>query len=108
MLSHAISMPEEERQKPLPPPPADLLGELHLAAINLGKQRQQIAANVFRPGHNLPTRSLAEQVGETDCQFSACFTVPSSIQPQTKIDLTIVSLCKHMIIIAWRLWQNLC
>lgn len=67
MLSHAISLPEEERKKPLPPPPADLLGKLHLAATNLGKQRQQAAADVFRPSHRLPTRSLAEQVAKTIC-----------------------------------------
>ena len=62
MLSHAISMPDEERHKPLPPPPADLLGELHRAASNLGGQRQQIASQVFRPSHRLPTRTLQQQV----------------------------------------------
>lgn len=61
MLSHALSIPEEERNRPLPPPPADLLGELHQAAAQLGRQRQQIAANVFKPSHRLPTRSLREQ-----------------------------------------------
>ena len=63
LLAHAASLPEEERNKPLPPPPADLLQKLHLAAGDLGGRRGQIAANVFKPSHNLPTRSLREQVG---------------------------------------------
>jgi len=62
MLTHAASLPEGERTKPLPPPPADLLQKLHLAAGNLGGQRGQIAANVFRPSHILPTRTLRQQV----------------------------------------------
>lgn len=62
LMAHAASLPEEERNKPLPPPPADLLQKLHLAAGDLGGRRGQIAANVFKPSHNLPTRSLREQV----------------------------------------------
>lgn len=69
MLAHAVSIPEAERSKPLPPPPTDLLGELHMAAANLGKQRQQIAADVFKPSHRLPTRSLREQACSSHLQM---------------------------------------
>ena len=86
MLSHAISIPVEERKKPLPPPPADLIGKLHLAATNLGKERQQVASDVFRPSHRLPTTSLAQQVAElplllsldkTCSRLEECWTLTS-------------------------------
>ena len=61
MLSHAASLPEEQRHQPLQPPPADLLRSLQLAASNLETRRQQVRASVFQPSHNLPTRTLREQ-----------------------------------------------
>ena len=63
MLQHAQSLPAEQRSRPAAPPPEDLMAQLRQAAANLGGgQREQLQQQVFRPSHNLPTRSLREQV----------------------------------------------
>ena len=62
MLTHASSLTVEERAKPPAPPPEDLLKQLKAAAAGLESRRSQIAAEVFQPSHNLPTRTLREQV----------------------------------------------
>ena len=65
MLSHAVSLPEDERAKPAPvkAPPPELMASLQQAAAALRlDQAEQMRAAVFRPSHALPTVTLAEQV----------------------------------------------
>lgn len=71
MLRQVVAMPEDERRaatrRPAEGPtgeaPApDALRELLAARQLLGNDREAIRQGVFRPSHNLPTRSLAEQV----------------------------------------------
>lgn len=55
-------------------PVGDLVAQLRLAASNLERQqpsRSQIRAELLRPGHNLPTRSLREQVRTLCCWLMA-------------------------------------
>lgn len=65
LLSAAAAMPEAERrraaQSNVPPPEA--LQQLRAAAAGLQSQRQAVRDNLLRPSHNLPTRTLAQQVG---------------------------------------------
>lgn len=65
MLRHAASLPESERSRPPPDggPPPELMASLQQAAAALSVDRAaQMRAAVFRPGHILPTMTLAEQV----------------------------------------------
>lgn len=49
--------------RPAQAPPAELMEKLHSAAAALSMgSAQQMRASVFRPSHNLPTVTLAEQV----------------------------------------------
>lgn len=62
VLGHAATLPEDERARPAEPPPAELMLPLHKAAAALSTGRaKQMRANVFRPSHNLPTVTLAQQ-----------------------------------------------
>lgn len=66
MLSAVAAMPEAERRRAAQssaPPPA-VLQQLRSAAEGLQSQRQTIRDNLLRPSHNLPTRTLAQQVGQ--------------------------------------------
>ncbi|KAK9803022.1 hypothetical protein WJX72_003617 [[Myrmecia] bisecta] len=61
MLKHAASIPEDERNRPRPGPPPELMEQLMAAARGLeGPSREQRRQEVFRPSHNLPTVSLAQ------------------------------------------------
>ncbi|CAL8464841.1 g4376 [Coccomyxa elongata] len=62
VLSHAATLSEDERARPAEPPPAEVMQQLHKAAAALSTGRaEQMRASVFRPSHNLPTITLAEQ-----------------------------------------------
>ena len=45
--------------------PDAIMGQLRLAAANLEGTRQRMASSVLGPSHNLPTRTLAQQVGRS-------------------------------------------
>ena len=67
LLRHAASLPEQAMQQPPEPPPADVMAALQRAATALGStggaaERERLRAGVFRPSHELPTMSLAQQV----------------------------------------------
>ena len=63
LLNHAASLPEDLRVRPAQAPPAELMEKLRSAAAALSMgSAQQMRASVFRPSHNLPTVTLAEQV----------------------------------------------
>ncbi|KAK9917919.1 hypothetical protein WJX75_009572 [Coccomyxa subellipsoidea] len=62
LLNHAASLPEDLRVRPAQAPPAELMEKLRSAAAALSMgSAQQMRASVFRPSHNLPTVTLAEQ-----------------------------------------------
>jgi hypothetical protein len=65
VLQHAVSLPGDVRSAQVPgrAPPPDVMSALHQAAAALSvNPAEQMRASVFRPSHNLPTRTLAEQV----------------------------------------------
>ncbi len=64
MLSAVVTMPEAERRRAARSgaPPPEMLQQLRSAAEGLQSQRQAIRDNLLRPSHNLPTRTLAQQV----------------------------------------------
>mmetsp|Transcript_19684 Transcript_19684/g.54663 ORF Transcript_19684/g.54663 Transcript_19684/m.54663 type:complete len:350 (-) Transcript_19684:80-1129(-) len=64
ILSHMAQMPPEARAAPSPAPPSEILEGLRKAASGLS-ERERRKGEVFRPGHALPTMSLAE-LGEKE------------------------------------------
>ena len=84
MLQHAERLRENgtsgEQAEPRQPV-GDLVAQLRLAAGNLERSRQQVAADVLRPSHVLPTRSLREQVS-VDAQLWSVVCKPCSILSQ--------------------------
>lgn len=72
VLSHAATLPEDERARPAEPPPAEVMQQLQKAAAALSTGRaEQMRATVFRPSHNLPTIALAEQASPAFQTFGA-------------------------------------
>ena len=64
VLEAAAAMPEEQRAAAATSnvPSPELMRQLLGAAAGLEGQRAEIRQKLLRPSHNLPTRSLAQQV----------------------------------------------
>ncbi len=63
LLDAAAMMPQAERRAAARSnaPPPELLRQLQAAAVGL-ESRSRIQRDLLRPSHNLPTRTLAQQV----------------------------------------------
>lgn len=105
MLRQVAAMSEDERrvatQRPAlhsngDSPAPEALRELLAARQVLGNDREAVRKGVFRPSHNLPTRSLAEQVSH----------VREMLQKRVALNLRNVFHCAIKDVPCW-LWPHL-
>ena len=73
--------------------PDAIMAQLRLAAGNLEGTRQRVASSVLGPSHNLPTRSLAQQVGRTMLAHSAGASLSCSHLDAAQCILTCTFEC---------------